>query len=387
MTPDSYYVRLITGEQRGPTALLLRGGLTVLSGPYAAVVTLRNTYYDHAPGAVRRASAPVISVGNLVTGGTGKTPMVIWIVERLLEAGRRPAVLMRGYKAAPSGCCRANQALQDAIHGCENDEAREIRRRCPRADLVIDPDRATGATRATDAGADMLVMDDGFQHRRLARDLDVVLVDAAMPFGGGLLPRGMRREPVRSLARADLVVVTRADRIPCESLASLRHTLGERVPGAPVLAARHRPIGLCDPSGKVDTEMPVDEAKARRAWIFAAVANPTGFAATVEAMGFAIVGRRFWPDHHTWNDAELDDMAQQARQNEPDVILATEKDAVKLPPDWPDWPAPLRVVRVGIEFLDDDAATMRECIHRIVTHNETTTRPEDQGDDAALSTD
>jgi len=388
MTPDAYYHRLISGRQRGPVASVLRGGLTLLSWPYGAVVGIRNAYYDRIDRGGRRASAPVISVGNLVAGGTGKTPMVIWILQRLAELGRRPAVLMRGYGAgAGRGCCRANQALQDAIHGCQNDEAREIRRRCPRADLVIDPDRVAGADKAAAMGCDVLVMDDGFQHRRLARDLDIVLIDATDPFSAGLLPRGMRREPVGSLARANVVVVTRADQVTAEVLQTLRQRLIGLAPDAPVLAARHRPIELCDQAGRCDPDMPVDAMAGRRAWVFAGLGNPSAFIATVEGMGYEVTGRRFYPDHHTCSDAELDGMAIQAGQAGAEVVLTTEKDAVKLPPDRPDWPAPLRVVRVGIEFLDDDAEMMNGLIGRIVEGAGAEAGRKDVPDDQALSTD
>ncbi|MBN1345748.1 MAG: tetraacyldisaccharide 4'-kinase [Phycisphaerae bacterium] len=366
MTPDSYYDRLIRGRQRGLLAAGLRCGLAAFSWPYRLVVGLRNAYYDHVRRATRRADVPVISVGNLVTGGTGKTPMVIWILQRLVETRRRPGVLMRGYKASQIACCQANQALQDAIHGCENDEAREIRRRCPRADLVIDPDRVAGAAKAAGIGCDVLVMDDGFQHRRLARDLDVVLVDATFPFGGGLLPRGMRREPIDSLKRADVVVITRADQVHESERDGLRRRLGELTEGAPVLCACHRPVELCDQTGRCDAGTGVDSMRGRRAWIFAALGNPAAFSATVERMGCAVVGSRFWPDHHAWSDAELDDMARAAGSAAADVILTTEKDAVKLPPDRPKWPAPLRVVRIGMDFLGGDADVMCAKLSEVV---------------------
>ncbi len=386
MTPDAYYHRLISGRQRGLTASMLRGGLTLLSWPYRGIVGLRNAYYDRVGPGVRRAGIPVISVGNLVTGGTGKTPMVIWILQRLVAGGHRPGVLMRGYKASPTGCCRAHQALNDAIHGCDNDEAREIRRRCPQGGLVIDPNRVAGAARAVAIGCDVLVMDDGFQHRRLGRDLDVVLVDATDPFGSGLVPRGMLREPPTSLRRADLVIATRADQIPAESLSALKQQLTELAPRARVLAARHRPIELCDQRGRSDPDVPLDRVTGR-AWLFAGLGNPNAFTTTVEQMGFSVVGQRFWPDHHTWTDAELAHMARQARQAGPDLVLTTEKDAVKLPPDRPDWPAPLRVVRIGIEFLDDDAGRMCERIDRVVGREGSPADHEDPPDDQALSTD
>jgi tetraacyldisaccharide 4'-kinase len=367
MSPESYYYRLISGEHRGPIATGCRGGLSLLSWPYGLAIRVRNAYYDTFSRAVHRVPAPVVSVGNLVTGGTGKTPMVVWILQRLIEIGRRPSVLMRGYKARPAGCCQASRILQDGPEGCDNDEAREIRRRCPQAKLLINPDRVAGAHKAIELGCDVLVMDDGFQHRRLGRDLDVVLIDSTRPFGGGrLLPRGMLREPVQSLRRADVVVITRSDQVAAEALADLRGVLSALAPQVPVLAASHRPVALCDQEGHADPQMSVESAAGRRAWLFAGLGNPSAFTATAEHMGFQIVGSRFWPDHHTWTDADLEEMARDARAAAPDVVLTTEKDAVKLPPDRPNWPAPLRVVRVAINFRADDAEIALAMIQQAV---------------------
>jgi tetraacyldisaccharide 4'-kinase len=215
-------------------------------------------------------------------------------------------------------------------------------------------------------GSNVLVMDDGFQHRRLGRDLDIVLLDATNPFGYGLLPRGMRREPVRSLRRADLVVLTRSDQVKADALRALRGRVGGLAPGIPALSARHRPVEVCDQHGRADPEMAIDAVGGRRAWTFAGLANPMAFVRTVEQLGVRLAGRRFWPDHHTWSDRELDEMARQAAEANVDLVLTTEKDAVKLPPDRPDWPAPLRIVRVGIEFLKDDATTARDLIDHAV---------------------
>lgn len=376
MTPDSYYFRLISGEQKGAIATVFRGGLTVLAWAYGAVIRLRNARYDRGGKAVRRVTVPVVSIGNLTTGGTGKTPMVIWVLQELIGLGRRPGVLMRGYKARVNACCRATEAFRQAVEGCENDEAREIRRRCPQAKLIVNPDRLAGAHAAIDQGCDVLVMDDGFQHRRLGRDLDVVLIDATVPFGHeAMLPRGMLREPATSLRRAHLLVITRSDQISPESLANLRRRIATLAPDVPVLSAAHRPVELCDPAGRPDAQMPVSSVAGRHAWVFAGLGNPAAFIATVERMGFVVVGRQFWPDHHTWTDDELDTMARQAAAAKADMVLTTEKDAVRLPPDRPAWPAPLRVVRVAMTFADHEGATARELLIQAITPKDATHVP------------
>jgi len=363
MKPDSYYFRLIRGQQRGLIASVLRAILGGLSKVYALVIGLRNARYDRNAGSTQAASVPVISVGNLVTGGTGKTPMVVWVLRQLIGAGFRPGVLMRGYRARSTACCSANEAFQKAVKGCDNDEARELSRRCPEAALIIDPDRVAGARRAAAMGCDVLVMDDGFQHRRLARDLDVVLLDATCPFGGGaVLPRGMLREPADSLRRAHLVILTRCDQVLPEALRALRQEVGGLAPGVPIAQAVHRPVELCDQGGRLDTLTPLSSLAGRRVWLFAGLGNPSSFVRTVEQLGAAVVGTSFWPDHYTWTDAELTDMAGQAKAASPDWVLTSEKDAVRLPPDHPRWPVPLRVVRIGIQFDDADADAVRRMI-------------------------
>ncbi|MBI4878532.1 MAG: tetraacyldisaccharide 4'-kinase, partial [Planctomycetes bacterium] len=169
----------------------LLGSLAALASlPYGLAVRLRNRAYDAGLLRARCAAAVVVSVGNLSVGGTGKTPLVAMLARAARAAGRTPAILLRGYRR---GARRAAESDEAALHA-----------RLAQGVLVVaDPDRVRGAERALAAGADLLILDDGFQHRRLKRDLDLVLADARDPFAGGrLLPRGLLREPLSSLARA-----------------------------------------------------------------------------------------------------------------------------------------------------------------------------------------
>ncbi|RLG28969.1 tetraacyldisaccharide 4'-kinase, partial [Methanosarcinales archaeon] len=177
---DTEQVRdIMSGRRRGVGAAALRAAAAVASCPYAAAMRLRRWAYRKGVLSSRSARAGVICVGNITTGGTGKTPMVAWVVDRLAQAGKTPAILTRGYRSAEGG----------------SDEA-ALLKRLTGAAVVVNPDRAAGAKQALAGGADVLVMDDGFQHLRLRRDLDVVLIDATNPFGfGRCLPRGMLREP------------------------------------------------------------------------------------------------------------------------------------------------------------------------------------------------
>src|SRR5690606_6118545 len=177
---------LISGQRRGFAARLARGALTLGELPYALAVLWRNRRYDRRPELVQHAPIPVVSIGNLTTGGTGKTPLVAWVARYLRGLDLRVVLLSRGY-GAPDGAL--------------NDEALELEQRLPDVPHVQQPDRVAAVNLAAEEFASQIaVLDDGFQHRRLARDLDIVLLDALQPFGyGHLLPRGLLREPLKGL--------------------------------------------------------------------------------------------------------------------------------------------------------------------------------------------
>ena len=187
----------MSGERRGVRASVLRGTLGAAEPLYAAAVRGRNWLFDRGVG-VRRLPRPVVSVGNITAGGTGKTPVVLWLADRLRRKGRRPAVLLRGYEAEGRPQRRA-----DAARGA----ARTRRARCrPRIAVGVNPNRLAGGDGVLRGrpDVDVFVLDDGFQHRKLARDFDLVLIDAAQPFGyGHVHPRGLLREPLAGLRRAD----------------------------------------------------------------------------------------------------------------------------------------------------------------------------------------
>ena len=198
------YRKLISGQSAGLSAVLLRFLLSIAGWIYQLVVDLRKFLYSKGCLKVHRANAPVISVGNLTVGGTGKTPLVIWLCKQIISDSKfqisnsQCAILTRGYKTK-------ERALSN--------EVAIFTESCPEANVVVNPDRVAGATEAVGKlGAKVLILDDGFQHRQLARDLDIVTIDATRPFGyGKLLPAGLLREPVDALKRADAVVITRCD--------------------------------------------------------------------------------------------------------------------------------------------------------------------------------
>jgi tetraacyldisaccharide 4'-kinase len=311
-------------NQKGKRAefrLARRGGLEealrLLSPVYGALVWARNSLYDAGSLRVHRAGVPVISVGNLSTGGTGKTPFVIWLVERLRTLGSRPGVLARGYGRA---------------EGAErNDEGLLLSERLGELPQVQRGDRVAGAAELEALGVDLIVLDDGFQHRRLARDLDIVLIDTTRPWGlpaaadgeplEALLPRGLLREPKAGLGRADAVVLTRCDQSSEAIQNELEDVVLRFAPGIPVARAVHRAVRVVTSTG---VEAPT-WLEGRAVSLVSGVGHPGAFEETVRALGADVRGVHVFADHHAFRAQEIEEL------REPEVeLLVTAKDAVKL---------------------------------------------------------
>lgn len=344
------FLDLIAGRTSGLFADTARGVLFVASLIYGLVIRIRNVAYDVVPGTVTRAGVPVISIGNITVGGTGKTPMTVEIARRIVAREHRVAILTRGYKGErrvkPSASAPGGVAVE-----AESDEAMLLRRNCPQATVVIHPKRVVGARAATDAGAECLVLDDGFQHRRLGRDLDIVLVDALAPFGFGcMLPRGLLREPRSSLKRADLIVITRSDQISDSERKLLRGRIERIADRPPIVEATHRIVEFMDLKGE---RVPLERAEAMRAVIFAGIANFDGYRKSVEELGVEVVAAYEYPDHHDYTRDEIVGLRDVAETLEANAILTTEKDAVKLEHRWQDGICRLLVVKLAIQFDAD----------------------------------
>jgi tetraacyldisaccharide 4'-kinase len=302
--------------------LARRGGLIeCLRAPAALVgvaTDLRRLAYDLGLFPSARLTVPVISVGNLTAGGTGKTPFVAHIVGELRRRGLRPGVLSRGYGA------RAD--------GADADETRMLAHQLGDVDHVEDPDRIRGGQVLVEAGVDVIVLDDGFQHRRLGRDLDLVLIDATRPWGlpappeGGepvraFLPRGLLREGPRALGRAHAVVLSRTDQAGEVAVAALRRMVERYAPGVPILEGTHRPVGLTDPQG---ASVGLDALAGTEVDLVSAVGNPDAFEATVVALGARVCEHRRFPDHHAFAPGDLKGLGGGR------MLLTTAKDSVKL---------------------------------------------------------
>lgn len=303
-----------------------------LAAVYGAGVRLRGWLYARRVLRPRRLQGVVISVGNLTVGGTGKTPMVMWLAERLFAEGRRVAILTRGYRAPRRpGLPGATSGPGTAVpfRGFSDEvwlywSRFDAKRREHRLLLGVGPDRWEEGRHLEAAGAEWFLLDDGFQHLRLARDVDILLIDSTDPFGGGhLLPAGRLREPKSALGRADLVVITRTSHAPATEEVVRRHT------AAPIFYAQ-----------TVLTDMPqqnpayVAPAKARpherTFFAFCGIGNPAAFLGDLHRWRIPVVGSVALRDHHAYSQRDVEDLEARALAAGAGGLVCTEKDIFNL---------------------------------------------------------
>jgi tetraacyldisaccharide 4'-kinase len=323
MNYEQSYRRLISGQSSGLGAFLVRALLRVASVDYSVIVRLRNFMYSKGWVKAHHVDAAVICIGNITVGGTGKTPLAAWLYKQI-ASGSRCAILTRGYKSNRDSGPKTQSYV---------DEPAMLAGDCPQAQVIVNPDRVAGATEAIGKfGAEVLIMDDGFQHRRLARDLDIVAVDATQPFGyGKMLPAGLLREPVTSLKRADAVVITRCDQISGTELDTLDSLVRSFNPAAVVSRSSHLPICAKTTDGK---ETGIEQLEGKRVFAFCGIGNPDAFLKTVRSLGALLVGSIRYDDHHHYTKACLDEIREQAEELGAELILTTQKDWTKIVADF-----------------------------------------------------
>ncbi|MBW7990644.1 MAG: tetraacyldisaccharide 4'-kinase [Planctomycetes bacterium] len=311
-----YFYKLISGEKSGFGATVLRFLLGAASVGYSIAIGLRNFLYSVRWLKTHSVDAVVISIGNITTGGTGKTPLVIWLCKNIIS-DYQCAILTRGYKTS----AQETEQLTD--------EPAIFSESCPEVKVIVNPDRVAGAEEAAiKFGTKVLIMDDGFQHQRLARDLDIVAIDATLPFGyGRMLPAGLLREPVTSLKRAGAVVITRCDQIAENELSGLEEKLRLSNPDMVISRSIHAPAYVKSIDNK---EIALEELKGKKVYAFCGIGNPGSFLTTIKTTGAELVGSKIFNDHHHYTEACIADIFEQAERLKADLILTTQKDQNKI---------------------------------------------------------
>ena len=316
--------------QTSPIALALAPVATL----YGVVMKARRALYRAGRLQVHRLGEPVISVGNLTTGGTGKTPLVEWIANELAQKGRRVCILTRGYGRRSAGArvivSDGNEILSDANRA--GDEPLLLAERLQGLAAVIsDSDRVSAAHWAVENfKSNVFILDDGFQHLRIARNLNILTVDATNPWGNGrLLPAGILRESRSELIRADCVVITRADD-PTKTQA-LQHQIAAQSNGCPVFCSRMRLSGLRPIEGKIERPLMTDEKiKASTVAAFCGVGNPESFFSLLRRAGYQLRHHQVFRDHHSFTQADIDRIERESATRGAQILLTTAKDEVKL---------------------------------------------------------
>lgn len=292
--------------------------------PHGMVVRIRGQAYRRGIFKPRRIDGVVISVGNLTVGGTGKTPMVLWISKRLLAEKKNVGILTRGYR----GKLATGRTKQESGSPPEttSDEVQLLKARLPESVAFgVGANRFDLGRQLAEQGIQWFILDDGFQHRQLARDVDIVLIDATDPFGGGhLLPAGRLREPRSALARADIIVITRSEHVPAIE-AAVRHDSP-----APIFYAKPNLESVRAAGATGSGEISLAEARRKTLFAFCGIGNPSAFLADLRHWGFQIVGHAFFRDHHLYTQQDAVAIENEARKLGAEALICTEKDVFNL---------------------------------------------------------
>ena len=341
--------------RRSPAAA---AGLALPAAAFGAIVRARNAWYDR-PGASQKASVPVISVGNLAVGGTGKTPLVAWIAERVRAFGLVPAVVSRGYggTAGPGPLVVSTGSGPRVNARTCGDEPHLLAKSLGGTIVVVGSDRIEGARCAAAAGAGVVILDDGFQHRRLARDLDIVVLDGRSPFDGGhLLPMGSLREPPKALVRAQVVVLTRLKKSDSAEAA----TAAVRATGfaGTIIRAGHTTTGF-------RTVSDVACAPPARAVAFCGIGDPELFRGDLEAAGVNPTSFHAFRDHYPYTLAGWHRLVAEAGGSSVPLVT-TEKDFSRLEAAVGAALAGSSLIVLKIETVVWDAAPLWESVRQAI---------------------
>lgn len=377
---ERYYLKVMLGRKTGPRVRFFKALLTVLSFIYLAAIQVRSLLYRVRVLRSHSVTAWVISVGNITLGGTGKTPVTERLARLLHSRGRKVAVISRGYRRKTGPRWRRlkekllgapttrmvsdgrNILLNSRVAG---DEPYLLAANLEGVPVLINRNRVKAAHYAIRRlKADTIILDDGFQYLGLKRDLDIVLVDGQYPFGDGrIFPRGILREPLRNLSRADLLLITKAREGGQEELKEkLRRYNGK----AEILECRHNPVYLRDVRTSIKASLEL--IRGARAATLAGIANPYGFEKTLKELGVEVIYSRRFADHHFYTEQELIDTLNRASQRGAEILLTTEKDAVRFP-RLPPGKLPVFFLRVRIDSVRESEDFEREILRFLRQRN------------------
>jgi len=363
---EKYYLKVLAGKKKGFSVGIFKvfiGGLSLL---YLVVIQIRCLFYRLRIFRARSVTAWVISVGNITLGGTGKTPVVERLAGLLNSRGRKVAIVSRGYRRKRGPRLRrlkeklrgapTTRVVSDGYNILLNslvagDEPYMLASNLEGVPVVINRNRRKGALYAIRRfKADTIILDDGFQHLDLKRDLDIVLIDANCPFGNGhIFPRGILREPCRNLSRADLLFITKAVSGGQDELKKELRQYNQR---ARILECRHNPIYLYDVRTSIKASL--DFIRGMKAATLAGIANPEGFEKMLSGLGVQVIHSRRFADHHIYSQQELIDVLNKAARRGAEILLTTEKDAVRFP-RLPKGSIPVFSLRVRIDSVVEGA--------------------------------
>ncbi|GAB4344548.1 MAG: tetraacyldisaccharide 4'-kinase [Desulfobulbaceae bacterium] len=323
---------------------------------YGLLMRLREWSYRSGLRRVTKVGVPVVSIGNLTMGGSGKTPVVRYVAGFFLEKGLRPAIISRGYGGKAAG--RVNivsdgtSVLMNARDG--GDEPRLLAEALPGVMVLTGGKRKFPAMRAVEMGADVLILDDGFQHMGLARDLDLVLFNADFLAGNSrVFPGGDLREPVKALERSDGFVMSGINDHNRDRAGRFADLLRRHFPSHPVYMSEYRAAELiCRGKEEKSDRRSLEYARGKKVFAFCGIAHPQRFRETLEAIGVEICGFRPFPDHHLYSAGDEDGLIREALSMGAELCLTTEKDLVKLSPRT-DRSLPVCALRMDVHFGND----------------------------------
>ena len=385
---QQFTVDVIYSRRHDGWAQAWGGFLHVLSLGFHGIVRLRAWLYRERLLRPSHLGCQVIVVGNLTVGGTGKTPVVEKLARSLRDRGRKVAILSRGYKSKAEPLYK--KWWRELTHGLElpprivsdgervlldsevaGDEPFMLAKNLPGVCVITDKDRVKAGLYAIRRfGVDTLILDDGFQYFKLADSFQLLLVDQTNPFGNGhVLPRGILREPIHHMSRASYVFVTKSDGAPPRELVE---TIQQHRPGAELISCTHAPQDLRAVNGAEHDRLPLTILQGKRIMALSAIAVPESFESILQKHGAAIIRRHRFLDHHRFERWELEDVYAEARRQGLDFLVTTEKDAVRIPPDWNPEGLAFYYLRVEIEILsgvsDFEEAVSRICLEPRVAH-------------------